>query len=143
MTASERTLDDRLYFYGVIAFIAFAVFGAVLLTLDYNGVTLPYCLFNKITGLYCPGCGGTRSVRALLHGHLIKSLWYHPFVFYGAVMYAIYMITNTIKRYINHNFYGMKYKDIYIYIWIAILFLNVIIRNIMLVKFNISLDYFK
>ena len=29
----------------------------------------PICLFHQITGLNCPGCGGTRSVYALLHGH--------------------------------------------------------------------------
>lgn len=29
---------------------------------------LPPCLFHKLTGLYCPGCGSTRAVHALLHG---------------------------------------------------------------------------
>jgi hypothetical protein len=27
------------------------------------------CLFKKVTGVPCPGCGTTRSVRAILHGH--------------------------------------------------------------------------
>ena len=143
MKASEKTLDDVLYFYGIIALFAFAAVGVVIGLIDHSGIVLPDCIFHMKTGLYCPGCGGTRAVRSLLHGHLIRSLWYHPFVFYGAVLYAVYMISNTIKRYINHNFYGMKYKDIYVYIWIAILLLNFIVRNILLVKFNISLDYFK
>lgn len=29
----------------------------------------PVCMFHELTGLYCPGCGGTRSVYALLHGN--------------------------------------------------------------------------
>lgn len=40
------------------------------------------CAFRRITGLYCPGCGGTRSFVYLIHGHIIKSLAYHPFVPY-------------------------------------------------------------
>ena len=43
------------------------------------------CLFRVFTGLYCPGCGGTRAVRALLSGQIIKSLYFHPFVLYMTV----------------------------------------------------------
>lgn len=28
------------------------------------------CVFHKTTGLYCLGCGGTRSIMALLHGNI-------------------------------------------------------------------------
>lgn len=30
----------------------------------------PGCVFLALTGWYCPGCGGLRSVHALAHGHL-------------------------------------------------------------------------
>jgi hypothetical protein len=29
----------------------------------------PGCPFHELTGLLCPGCGGTRAIAALLHGH--------------------------------------------------------------------------
>lgn len=35
---------------------------------------LPRCMFHKLTGLYCPGCGATRALSALLHGDLKTSL---------------------------------------------------------------------
>lgn len=44
------------------------------------------CLFQQMTGLYCPGCGGTRAVRALLAGHPFLSFLYHPVVPYMAVV---------------------------------------------------------
>ena len=28
------------------------------------------CTFHKLTGYWCTGCGNTRSVTALLHGHI-------------------------------------------------------------------------
>lgn len=30
----------------------------------------PICEFHHLTGWNCPGCGGTRALYALLHGHL-------------------------------------------------------------------------
>ncbi|MDD3155447.1 MAG: DUF2752 domain-containing protein [Victivallaceae bacterium] len=35
---------------------------------------LPPCLFLEATHLYCPGCGNTRALHALLHGELLASL---------------------------------------------------------------------
>lgn len=37
-----------------------------------------YCLFYHKTGYYCPGCGSTRAVLALLHGHPLLSLHENP-----------------------------------------------------------------
>ena len=34
---------------------------------------------------YCPGCGGTRAVHALLHGHPLKALRYNAILLPGAV----------------------------------------------------------
>ena len=35
---------------------------------------LPKCWLHEWTGLYCPGCGGTRALSALLRGDLKASL---------------------------------------------------------------------
>ena len=34
----------------------------------------PVCEFHELTGLNCPGCGGTRAAYQLLHGHLVRAL---------------------------------------------------------------------
>src|SRR5204862_6959096 len=34
----------------------------------------PLCPFHAVTGLWCPMCGSTRAVHALLTGHLTQAL---------------------------------------------------------------------
>ncbi|MGE4301255.1 MAG: DUF2752 domain-containing protein [Victivallaceae bacterium] len=38
---------------------------------DIDFFLLPECPFFMVTGLYCPGCGGTRAAYAFLHGDFI------------------------------------------------------------------------
>ena len=50
-------------------------------------IPLPHglpCIFHMLTGLYCPGCGGTRAFFLLFTGHPLRSFLYHPIVLYGA-----------------------------------------------------------
>ena len=41
---------------------------------------LPACAFRRITGLYCPGCGGTRCTKHLLNGDLPGALAMNPVI---------------------------------------------------------------
>jgi hypothetical protein len=34
----------------------------------------PRCVFHDLTGLYCPGCGSTRALYQILHGHFLAAL---------------------------------------------------------------------
>ena len=35
---------------------------------------MPFCVFHRVTGLYCPGCGAARSCYRLLHGDFMGAL---------------------------------------------------------------------
>ena len=37
----------------------------------------PQCPIFRLTHLYCPGCGATRALAALLHGRLTEALHYN------------------------------------------------------------------
>lgn len=47
----------------------------------------PPCIFRKATGIYCPGCGSTRALRALFEGDFLAALRYNPFSI--AVLFAL------------------------------------------------------
>jgi hypothetical protein len=65
-----------------LGFLAGAVAGAAILGAGavvyfFNPSThgfYPICLFHELTGLDCPGCGGTRALYALLHGNFALAL---------------------------------------------------------------------
>jgi hypothetical protein len=39
----------------------------------------PLCLFHRLTGLDCPGCGMTRAFVCLMRGDLLGAWQMHPF----------------------------------------------------------------
>ncbi len=63
------------FFAGVMVAAAVLGSGAVLFFFNPSQHGFyPVCLFHKLTGLNCPGCGGTRAAYQLLHGHLLLAL---------------------------------------------------------------------
>ena len=59
----------------VISIILLPVLGLLFYFLYHYGIRIP-CLFYEITGYYCPGCGMSRALYALLQCH-----WYQAFCF--------------------------------------------------------------
>lgn len=51
---------------------------ALLACFSPTQLRLPPCLFHKLTGLYCPGCGATRAIRRCLCGDLVGAFRYNP-----------------------------------------------------------------
>lgn len=92
--------------------------------------TMP-CVMHTLTGLYCPGCGGTRAVLSLLHGHFLESFFYHPVVMYTVVVFAWYYVSNTIE-YISKGKIpiAMKLKIRYLWIALGIILVQCILKNI-------------
>lgn len=48
------------------------------------------CLFQRVTGRPCPGCGMTRSMLRLSQGDVVESLRLHPL---GVVLAALWLAT--------------------------------------------------
>lgn len=59
---------------------AAAATAAILLSFDPTAPdsALPPCPFHWATGLFCPGCGSTRTLHALLHGDLATAMSMNP-----------------------------------------------------------------
>ena len=38
----------------------------------------PPCMFRSLTGLTCPGCGTTRALHQIVHGHFVAAFMLNP-----------------------------------------------------------------
>ena len=101
------------------------------------GLGLP-CLFHSLTGLYCPGCGGTRAVRSLLRGDLRMSFQYHPLVLYAVLVLFLEMILRAFKGRITPLGHKKRAR-ILILAGAAIVSANWIFKNYMLVFKGVDL----
>lgn len=97
------------------------------------------CAFFLVSGLYCPGCGGTRAVEALFHGKLLLSLWYHPLVLYGLVLFVGFMGTQTLERLRVGRVKGWKFHKWYLFGALAVVVGNWLIKNVLLLALDITL----
>ena len=102
--------------------ISFLIIGIllVILFIQYN-CRIP-CIFHEVTGLHCPGCGGTRAVISLMKLDLHQALRYNMLV---VMLIPLFIILFTLK-----NIFKVKIPEWVWYILIVILVVYGVLRNI-------------
>lgn len=128
-------LDRRMFVYGI--FLGLPGLALIILYTYFASEIGPAkCRFLEVTGYYCPGCGCTRAVRALLHGQIIKSFLLNPTVIYCMVLYILYQGSHLLEILGVPHIKGMKFRYWYIYAGIWILLGNWVIKNILMYVIN-------
>jgi len=70
MVMKGRWQTSPWHCWGIVAGLAVAVAGVVVLYFkDPAQGGFPICIFHKLTGLDCPGCGTQRALHQLFHGN--------------------------------------------------------------------------
>ena len=133
-SASRRPVDRLIYILSCVltggVFLMFLLQAAGVFTLT-DDLRFP-CAFRRATGLYCPGCGGSHALTSLLRGDIFDSILSHPFVPYLIGCALIDVILGTVALIRRRQL--PRFRPIYAYIGIAILMIQWIIKNILLLN---------
>jgi hypothetical protein len=98
----------------------------------YSPENYPYipCIFHKVTGLHCPGCGSTRAIYNLLHGNIAQAAKNNLLLFIWGPYVLYRMLNNAMalwKGRIDNPWYpGIRL----LYVFIVITIAYTILRNL-------------
>ncbi len=142
MKESKKSLENGLYRCGWVILIilsALVLCKRFLFLNLFSAVRMPPCVFHTLTGYFCPGCGGTRSLKALLSGRFLVCAVDFPMIMYAAVVYAWFMISQTIEKVSSHRIpIGMKYRHAWVYASLVIVIIHFIVKNLFYIKTGIE-----
>lgn len=130
--------DSTLYLIGKVALAAALAAALLYFCTEISVIRFHYmCTFETLTGLPCPGCGGTRALRALAEGRFLRFLYLYPPLIYIFAVYGVFMVKCFIGK---HFGVGDKYKDgrilIFIYIGVALCIIQWVVKIVALFKYG-------
>ena len=91
----------------VVAIWSLIVAGAVYLFFFEPGKSgfFPGCPFRFLTGFTCPGCGTTRALHQILHGHIYTAFTLNPllllsipFLLFALLRYSVIVMRGGVPR---------------------------------------------
>lgn len=82
------------------------------------------CIFNKLTGLKCPGCGMTHAMVEIWNGNLDAAMQYNALSLTAFPVVCIYAFYRYIKEGIkkNEEFYIWEYVLLVVLLTVAVVY---------------------
>ncbi len=138
ITGRKYRADEVFYQIGKFIWLPFLAAGFWFAYQGYDRYgELAECSIRKISGLPCPGCGGTRAFYYLFRGELAESFRMNPTVLYGVTAYIHFMALFFVRKHSEGKYSKYKHseykpKEIYIpyymYTAIAVILLQWLIK---------------
>lgn len=118
-----------------------AVFLMLTVMMLQNKGVLPSfpCTIHELFHMYCPGCGGTRAILALLKGEILHSIAYNPAILLGGLLmmyYEVGVIVTLIKK--NQRYYFYR-KNGLVMAYLMIVLVFAVVRDCLLVGLRVDL----
>lgn len=122
----NQRLKRAIYFYGILLLVGLGSLAYIyihdLLKIDGG------CFLNRLFGIYCPGCGGSRMAVSILHGEFYRAFRWNPFIF-CSIPYFLILVTVPAYYFIRYN-KTPKWVYVSFAVYGALLLVFGILRNI-------------
>jgi len=89
----------------------------------------PTCPFRTLTGWNCPGCGTTRGLHQLLHGHVVAAFELNPLMFFLLPVLGYFLIAYTRFALTGHPMPQINFSPKYGWIATALILCFWVFRN--------------
>jgi hypothetical protein len=96
----------------------------------------PTCMFHRMTGLNCPGCGSLRAMHLLTHGHILTALRFNPLLILSLPILAYYGLRFLFRGPGEGAFPSMMIRPKWIAGLFIVLVVFAILRNIPFAPFT-------
>lgn len=130
-------MQKKKYTYEIILAVTILILLLSIIYISYlrEILVIPKCIIYEKFGIYCLGCGCTRAVYSLYNGNILKSIYYNPLIVYIILIVLGYLITEGIAKITKkENKIMTKNINVYIFIGLALLIINWIVKLIMAYK---------
>lgn len=91
------TNQKRAIFVFIGTLTALSLLWYVYVSDPHQGPILP-CFFYSITGYYCPGCGMTRALNALMHANVKAAFAFNSLIFILLPLFILYGIQLRLDK---------------------------------------------
>lgn len=115
--------------YIVPAIIGVGAFIAIYYFFNPEEHIFPQCLFYRLTGWQCAGCGSQRMIHALLHGDIVAAWHYNAMILLASPILISMLVANLFKHKIP-RFHKFIYSPWVVWTLVGSIMVWWILRNI-------------
>ena len=135
----ERSMTDREAYPAAWITLAAMVLAFLLWRFVLGEPTVSRCWVWEHWHVYCPGCGGTRALIALVQGRVGQALRFHLPLVAALTLAAAYLISQTVWRLRGKRGWTLHYDPRWPAALVGLFLAGCLVRNALWLGFGIPL----
>jgi len=135
VTSELKVPPNKFFYYFGVAGVILSCLFALGILFFYNPAQFsfyPFCVFHRLTGWYCPGCGSLRASYQLLHGNLLAAFHYNALAVIAVPCVGVFCL---LHRKDPSKYNAILYSSQFVKAIFVIFIIYTILRNLPIIPF--------